>query len=86
MFVRISTVSAIFLLLSQASVMASPVSTESTDCSGNGVARCCAEDSEQSGGVDCEKCESYSDNCASGYIASCCYTTVLDYYFCEKSD
>jgi hypothetical protein len=49
MLVRISTVSAIFLLLSQASVMASPVSTESTECSGNGVARCCAEVSKING-------------------------------------
>ncbi|KAJ8596690.1 hypothetical protein M405DRAFT_804927 [Rhizopogon salebrosus TDB-379] len=83
MFVRISTVSVILLLLSQATVMAS--SSNSTECREGGTARCCEEDSSTTGGVDCDKCQSYSESCESSYVTSCCYTTITDYYFCNKT-
>ncbi|KAG1772849.1 hypothetical protein EV702DRAFT_1132665 [Suillus placidus] len=85
MFVRIFTISVIFLLLSQANVMAAVImtSSNSTSC-GNGQARCCKEDSSNPGYVNDEECQSYSGNCSSGYISSCCYT-ITDYYYCNKT-
>ncbi|KAG1817659.1 uncharacterized protein BJ212DRAFT_1349959 [Suillus subaureus] len=85
MFARILTISVIFLLISQAYVMAAVIrsSSNSTSC-GDGEARCCKEDSSDPGYVNDEQCESYSENCTSGYVASCCYT-VTDYYYCNQT-
>ncbi|KAG2753908.1 hypothetical protein P692DRAFT_20771565 [Suillus brevipes Sb2] len=83
MFTRASVISAILLLISQASVKAS---TNSTDCVG-GTALCCEEDSSDLGNVNDEDCQSYSEPCASGYIAACCYTvSSIDYYYCNQTE
>ncbi|KAG2337087.1 hypothetical protein BDR05DRAFT_970616 [Suillus weaverae] len=59
-------------------------SSNSTSC-GNGQARCCLQkDSSNPGYVNDEQCQSYSGNCSSGYVSSCCYT-VTDYYYCNKT-
>ncbi|KAG2368322.1 hypothetical protein BDR07DRAFT_1391084 [Suillus spraguei] len=80
MFVRLSIVFAILLFVSQVSAKAS---TNSINC-GSGTALCCEEDSSQLGNVNDEECQSYSQPCASGYIAACCYTVSIleDFYFC----
>lgn len=82
MFVRVFLVSVILLLISQVSVKAS---TDSTQC-GEGTARCCQEESSELGNVNDEECQSYSDPCPSGYLASCCYTVPnVYYYYCNQS-
>ncbi|KAG2078808.1 hypothetical protein BDR04DRAFT_1085727 [Suillus decipiens] len=83
MFVRLFIVFAILLLVSQVSAEAS---TNSIDC-GPGTARCCEEDSSQPGNVNDEECQSYSQPCASNYVAACCYTISLlgDFYFCNQT-
>lgn len=85
MFARIFTISVIFLLLFQVYVMAAVIrsSSNSTSC-GDGETRCCEEDSSDPGYVDDEQCQSYSGNCTSGYVISCCYT-VADYYYCNTT-
>ncbi|KAG1776100.1 hypothetical protein EV702DRAFT_1269134 [Suillus placidus] len=71
MFIRASVVFAILLLVSQATVKAT---TNLTGNCGQGTARCCETDSSDPGNVNDEQCKSYSEPCASGYVAACCYT------------
>ncbi|KAG2124967.1 hypothetical protein BD769DRAFT_856583 [Suillus cothurnatus] len=79
MFVRASMIFAILFIISQARVKAS------TSC-GDGTARCCEEDSSQPGSVNDEECQSYSEPCNSGYLASCCYiVSPMDYYYCNQT-
>lgn len=35
------------------------------------------QDSSDPGYVDDEQCQSYSGNCTSGYVISCCYTVAV---------
>ncbi|KAG1805917.1 hypothetical protein EV424DRAFT_256075 [Suillus variegatus] len=92
MIARIFTISvAVSLLLSKARVMAAVItvanttSTNSIDC-GDGQPFCCIEDRSQLGNVNDDACQSYSENCLSGYLPSCCYivTNMKNYYYCEE--
>ncbi|KAG1741288.1 hypothetical protein EDB19DRAFT_1705160, partial [Suillus lakei] len=88
MFVRAFTVSVILLLVSQASVKASTNSTDCgqgtarcceevrgiNEWRNTLVLTCVGKDSSDLGEVNDEQCQSYSNPCASGYIAACCYT------------
>ncbi|KAG1850219.1 hypothetical protein DFJ58DRAFT_842492 [Suillus subalutaceus] len=78
MFVRAYIFFIIFLLISQATAASVKASTNSTKC-GQGTARCCEEDSSAAGDVNDEECQSYSEPCASGYTAACCYTVSSMY-------
>ncbi|KAJ8587730.1 hypothetical protein M405DRAFT_289703 [Rhizopogon salebrosus TDB-379] len=85
MFFRISMLSVISLLLLQASIVTSSNISDLSVCIDDAEARCCEEDSSALGGVNDEKCRDYSENCGGDYVASCCYTIVTDFYFCQRS-
>jgi hypothetical protein len=87
MFVRASVVFAILLLVSLASVKASTNSTDCgqgtalccavvrsiSEWRNTFALTCVIKDSSDLDDVDDEQCESYSEPCATGYLAVCCY-------------
>jgi hypothetical protein len=84
MFVRASMIFAILFIISQARVKASTSCGDGTARCCEEVRSInkrrdtfaltrVVKDSSQPGSVNDEECQSYSEPCNSGYLASCCY-------------